>query len=623
MLRTAARRTAYGAITGTAAVKVYTNTEDGKGIKRQFQFWSQVTPIIAEYCFYASSASPFVKYYQHGSEEERKRTLKRLHEKNAPKLLQILNDLKGLYIKLGQVLSVTTLPLPQIYKKYLRTLQSDVPGHEDYDTVIKGIIEEELGKANITGNIDDVFDTIEKIPCGAASIGQCHRAKLKNDGLASKKQKQDDNDDFDVVIKVQYPQASWQVPADIKCIGQFLQFCVWTEIIDESSAQLSYEEFSRQFLSELDYLSEAENLQTIYNSSLDPNAPYQKRSIVVPKLFKHLSTNKIITMEYIPGPKIEDEARKQLQLLGVRTDRSIKEIIKESLNDANLIEKGEDMDTNTSTGGAAQKQDGDSRRATKRHSLNRQQNIGHWKMTSMNIVRKLVGVDVILVLLRTLTKMRLLAQVATASFIKTLPASMLPLSWDSWAKEHQLAAEQVTKLGLTKDWIDALFDVHGHQIFSLGCFNADCHPGNILVVDDKNSSPRKLGLIDFGQCKRLNPEEQLSIAKLILSVANNESDETIANNFRQMGIKTREDSTEFLSKFSKLLFGRFENEHMSHSWHMELHKMDKVLYFPKELSMVYRTSLLLRGLAVSLQMNCSVGQQWKSHAQAVVDRHQH
>jgi len=107
---------------------------------------------------------------------------------------------------------------------------------------------------------------------------------------------------------------------------------------------------------------------------------------------------------------------------------------------------------------------------------------------------------------------------------------------------------------------------------------------------------------------------------LILSVANKESDEEIANNFRRMGIKTKNDSTEFLAKFSRLLFGRFQNEHMSPSWHMELHSMDKVLYFPKELSMVYRTSLLLRGLAMSMQINCSVGEQWKSHAQAVVNR---
>lgn len=68
-------------------------------------------------------------------------------------------------------------------------------------------------------------------------------------------------------------------------------------------------------------------------------------------------------------------------------------------------------------------------------------------------------------------------------------------------------------------------------------------------------------------------------------------------------------------------FRPFRPEHMDHSWHRELHKQDRVLYFPKELSMVYRNSLLLRGLAISLQLNYSVGQQWKQHAQKAVERH--
>jgi len=44
------------------------------------------------------------------------------------------------------------------------------------------------------------------------------------------------------------------------------------------------------------------------------------------------------------------------------------------------------------------------------------------------------------------------------------------------------------------------------------------------------------------------------------------------------------------------------------------------IVFSDELSMVYRTSLLLRGLGMSLQVNCSVGEEWREHAQALVDR---
>jgi hypothetical protein len=93
----------------------------------------------------------------------------------------------------------------------------------------------------------------------------------------------------------------------------------------------------------------------------------------------------------------------------------------------------------------------------------------------------------------------------------------------------------------------------------------------------------------------------------------------VATHFRSLGIQTKNDSTEFLAKFARLMFGSFKPEHMDHSWHESLHKEDKVIYFPKELSMVYRTSLLLRGLAMSLQLNVSVGEQWRHHAQAAID----
>ena len=113
----------------------------------------------------------------------------------------------------------------------------------------------------------------------------------------------------------------------------------------------------------------------------------------------------------------------------------------------------------------------------------------------------------------------------------------------------------------------------------------------------------------------------MKVARLILSIAEKESDEEIANNFRKLGIKTKHDSTRFLADFGRLMFGSFESKHLDHNWHKELHQEDKVLYFPKELSMVYRTALLLRGLAMSLQYNPSVGELWKQHAIEAIRKH--
>jgi predicted unusual protein kinase regulating ubiquinone biosynthesis (AarF/ABC1/UbiB family) len=62
--------------------------------------------------------------------------------------------------------------------------------------------------------MDVAFLYLDPIPCCRdASIGQARRAILKETSE-------------EVIIKVQYPNAAWQVPADIQCIGDLLNICV-------------------------------------------------------------------------------------------------------------------------------------------------------------------------------------------------------------------------------------------------------------------------------------------------------------------------------------------------------------------------------------------------------------
>jgi len=445
----------------------------------------------------------------------------------------------------------------------------------------------------------------------------------------------DDNeeDTIDVVIKVQYPDAKWQVPADVQCVGDFLQMCVYFGVVDESSAKLSYEEFSRQFLAELDYLREASNLQEVYESSLDPEAPYIKRGVEIPKAFPELCTNQVITMTYIPGPKFEEEARKQLESLGINTSRGVQSVVRED------TAKENNSSTNFSGTGYSRRSNKEkSRNLFQSSSSSSEPSDNSWKMRFAENVGAIVGVDNMLFLIRLARQALLWSTAAVVQSIqvasRTAP-SMIPVSpaWLEWAKNHENAASQAEMLDWTNDAIDALFDVHGYQIFNQGLFNADAHPGNILVIqnddeDNKNTNKNKrrnktrpkLGLIDYGQCKRLNPDERRKVARLIVSVANDESDEQIASHCRDLGFITKNNSTKFLSSFSRLMFGKFRNEYLKRDWHKSLHDEDEIVYFPNELSMVYRASLLLRGLAMSFQLNVSVGEKWREHAQTVLDQ---
>mmetsp|Transcript_27019 Transcript_27019/g.76299 ORF Transcript_27019/g.76299 Transcript_27019/m.76299 type:complete len:655 (+) Transcript_27019:202-2166(+) len=619
-------------ITATAA---YAYTDRGAGFRREVKFWSRVFPVVADYCLLTFERSPYVKYqkltssglYEHDAkldgedsrEEGRKEELlsssykkKRgilldsLHEKHAPRILAVMLDLKGLYVKLGQVLSVTALPIPEAYRVLFRTLQSDVPGHEEFESVVRPTLEKEMGQP-----LEDMFDFVEPVPCGAASIGQAHRARLKSKVGAC------DDTERDVIIKVQYPDATWQVPADIHCVGDLLAVCVWFGVVDGDSARMSFDEFSRQFLSELDYDRERRNLQAVHRSSLDPGSPYRKHNVVIPRVYEDFCTSKVVTMEYLPGPTMEAEARRQLQLLGVDTSGGVARLVRDAANDA--VKQPND----TASGELV-------RKLTKGRTPGRWSSFS-WKAAAPGMIGRLVGFDSILWAIRGLKRLLLLTQAVAVTSINCIPKVLVPSGLAEWADAHRSAAAQADRLGQIEAWCRALFDVHGHQIFQLGLFNADPHPGNIVLTSVEHEGRRQggsrgrsgklnVGLIDYGQCKELTREEQCKVARLILSVSGDEPDEVVADAFREMRIGTKNDSTEFLAAFARLMFGPFEPKHLKHSWHMELHKKDQITYFPKELSMVYRTSLLLRGLAVSLQHNFSISEEWEHHAGVAIER---
>ena len=464
LIRTTARRVAIGmAGTGTAgaaALTAYAHTEHGLGFRREVHFWSSVAPVVWDYWWNSFASSPKVKAqataaeWRHRrksaqsaetttaegaaaaaeeawEEEQRarkKETMRQLHERNAPKIYDVMLALGGLYVKLGQVLSVTALPIPEEYRDYFRTLQSDVPA-SDFDAVVRPALERELGAP-----LEAAFESIDATPCGAASIGQAHRATLK--GTRE-----------DVIVKVQYPEAKWQVPADIECVGQFLQLCVWFGAVDETAFRLSYDEFSRQFLAELDYEREKENLQAVYASSLDPRAPYLKRGVVVPRAFDDMCTKQVITMTYLPGPKFEEEAKAQLALLGIDTKRGVQSVVKET------------------HGYTTSSASSDSDSAVGDEQALSLENTSTWKLTLSRIVGNFVSIDSVFSIVRFGRRIMLWSTAATVKSIRA--ASILPVvpsSWITWAEERQNTILQAERWGWTQEAVSTLLDVHGYQV---------------------------------------------------------------------------------------------------------------------------------------------------------------
>ena len=165
------------------------------GARRSLDFWSRLGPVVASYI----GTHLAHKYIYKSTPEERKKAFHQLHERSAPKVLGAIVELRGIFIKAGQYLSVRPELTPEPYCRHFKTLQTDAPSEPLQ--VILDVIQDELGRP-----IDEVFSYVAPEPCGSASTAQAHVARLKTTNE-------------EVVIKVQYPDAEAWFNSDITSLS--------------------------------------------------------------------------------------------------------------------------------------------------------------------------------------------------------------------------------------------------------------------------------------------------------------------------------------------------------------------------------------------------------------------
>ena len=139
---------------------------------------------------------------------------------------------------------------------------------------------EELGV-----RISKAFQEFERTPLAAASLGQVHRAVLR-DGRT-------------VAVKVQRPGIREAIVQDLDAIEDVVEFMDrHTKGGRKYEPARVLEEFRRTLMSELDYRREARNMAT-----LDANLEEFER-IIVPRPVEDYSTGRVLTMEYVRGRNI-------------------------------------------------------------------------------------------------------------------------------------------------------------------------------------------------------------------------------------------------------------------------------------------------------------------------------
>ena len=305
-------------------------------------------------------------------------------------------------------------------------------------------------------------------------------------------------------------------------------------------------------------------------------------------------------MEKLEGPKLEEEAKRQLLAVGVDVEQgSVTDFLKRG---AKMAVAQDGSSGATESGGS-----------TTTSSQSTGAGLGRLGVVAVRVL----GVERALRLGSGLAWLWGEATALTAHAVRGVALlGAAPQSWADWSSSVRQARSRrglVAEGHVTRRWIDVLLQVHGHEVFLTDRFNADPHPGNVILMPDG-----RLGLIDYGQCKELAPEARRRLAAFVLAIAADRPAAEVAEAFRRCGMRTANDSDEFMADFGRLLFGRLEPAMMERGWHVRLHKLDRIVEFPTEMVMLYRMATLLRGLALALRYNVGVAEHWQTAARAAV-----
>lgn len=199
----------------------------------------------------------------------------------APEAGELAADLERLgptFIKLGQLLSTRADILPPPYLEALTRLQDHVEPFSFAD--VERIVEDDLGV-----RLSKAFNRFDSAPMASASLGQVHRAEMR--------------DGREVVVKIQRPDIREQIVQDVAALEELATFLdSHTEMGKRYDFAQMLSEFRKSLLRELDYRDEAGHLIEFAENLRDFDL------ILIPQPVEDFTTSRILTMDYIHGKKI-------------------------------------------------------------------------------------------------------------------------------------------------------------------------------------------------------------------------------------------------------------------------------------------------------------------------------
>lgn len=217
----------------------------------------------------------FLRVRRRGRREPER--LDTFHVETAEQVFELMGGMKGAVMKLGQMVSVLGDSLPEHYSEALRGLQQSAPPMA-HDLAAR-VVEEDLGAPP-----DEVFDDFTVEPVAAASIGQVHRARLR--------------DGRDVAVKIQYPGVDVAIRADLD--NMFLLTNVARMMAPGVDPEGLVGELKAVMLDELDYHREAANQRAFARAYV--GHPWVR----IPQVFPEVSGRRVLTTEWVSGRTFYD-----------------------------------------------------------------------------------------------------------------------------------------------------------------------------------------------------------------------------------------------------------------------------------------------------------------------------
>ena len=228
-----------------------------------------------------------------------------VQQKNPEQVKKAFEELGPTFIKIGQMLSVREDLLSSAFTQTFKTLQDSVPS--DTFSTVKKTIETELSLS-----LSDIFDDFSKSPFASASMGQAHRAKLKNGDA--------------VVVKIQHPNIAEEIRLDLQLFERaipLIKYIPETSVVDLKGV---LQEVKRSLINEMDFLKESQNGEQFYQKN---NGWKEIRS---PKIYDAFCSKKVIVMEEISGKNLNHlmnaENKTETFITGIQNKQLKQEVAK-------------------------------------------------------------------------------------------------------------------------------------------------------------------------------------------------------------------------------------------------------------------------------------------------------